>query len=143
MHYSIQCQLRSSNYHFDIIVHKFASKETHDFNRGGNSSITLLILAMHIFLVRTMKRAILLQTCATKSKEITLREALSVATSEFNLLWDERDFCSKFMDFHRKVYSDSKKRTSFNSQVVCDIERNVWRSKAKSKGITLKFNIPR
>ena len=85
-----------------------------------------------------MKRSILLQVCSTKSKRDTLKSALSTATSEFNRLWDERDFCSKFMDFHRKVYSDCKKRTSFNSQVVCGIERSVWRSKGKSKGITLK-----
>ncbi len=90
-----------------------------------------------------MQRSILLQVCATKSKEATVREALAVATSEFNRLWDERDFCSKFMDFHRKVYLPCKNRTSFNSQVVCDIERSVWRSKGKSNGITLKFNVPR
>jgi IS605 OrfB family transposase len=90
-----------------------------------------------------MKRAILLQICATKSKENTLRTSLLVATSEFNRLWNERDFCLKFMDFHKKVYLDTKKRTSFNSQIVCDIERSVWRSKGKSNGITLKFNVPR
>ena len=90
-----------------------------------------------------MKRSILLQICATNSKEATLEKALLVATSEFNRLWDERDFCSKFMDFHMKVYLPCKKRTSFNSQVVCDIERSVWRSKGKSRRITLKFNVPR
>ena len=90
-----------------------------------------------------MKRAILLQIGATKSKEDTLRKSLLIATSEFNRLWAERDFCLKFMDFHKKVYLDTKRRTSFNSQIVCDIERSVWRSKGKSKGITLKFNVPR
>lgn len=90
-----------------------------------------------------MQRSILLQIGATKSKEGKLKKALSIATSEFNRLWDERDFCSKFMDFHRKVYLPCKERTSFNSQVICDIERSVWRSKGKSKGVTLKFNVPR
>ena len=90
-----------------------------------------------------MKRAILLQTDATESKKGKLRSALSTAASEFNRLRDERDHCAKFMDFHRKVYSSCKKRTSFNSQVVCDIERSVWRSKGKIRGITLKFNVPR
>ncbi len=94
-------------------------------------------------MVKDMKRSILLQVCATTSKEATLKKVMSIATSEFNRLWDGRDFCSRFMDFHKKVYSDCKKRTSFNSQVVCDIERSVWRSKGKSKGITLKFNVPR
>ena len=90
-----------------------------------------------------MQRSILLQVCATESKKDTLQSALSTATSTFNSLWDERDFCLKFTDFHRKVYSSTKKHTSFNSQVVCDIERAIWRSKGKSKGITLKFNVPR
>jgi hypothetical protein len=91
-----------------------------------------------------MKRAILLQIDEiTKVKEKSLKSALSLATSEFNRLWDERDFCSKFMDFHRKVYSGCRKNTSFNSQIVCDIERAAWRSRSKSKGITMKFNVPR
>ena len=94
-------------------------------------------------MVEIMQRSILLQVCATESKRDTLKSALSTATSAFNSLWDERDFCLKFADFHRKVYSSTKKRTSFNSQVVCDIERSVWRSKSKSRGITLKFNVPR
>jgi IS605 OrfB family transposase len=90
-----------------------------------------------------MQRSILLQTFATNKKNIELTKAVEIATSEFNHLFDERDFCLKFMDFHRKVYIDSKQRTSFNSQVACDIERSVWRSKGKCKGITLKFNVPR
>jgi IS605 OrfB family transposase len=90
-----------------------------------------------------MKRAILLQTDAPESKKGKLRSALSTAASEFNRLRDERDHCARFMDFHRKVYSSCKKRTSFNSQVVCDIERSVWRSKGRIRGITLKFNVPR
>ena len=47
------------------------------------------------------------------------------------------------MDFHRKVYSTSKSITSFNVQIICEIERSVWRSKDISKGITVKFNVPR
>lgn len=90
-----------------------------------------------------MERAILLQTNGTKSKESILSDFSFKATSEFNCLWDERDFCSKFMDFHRKVYSTAKKRTSFNVQVICDIERSVWRSKNKTLGYTVKFNSPR
>ncbi len=94
-------------------------------------------------MVKDMKRSVLLQTCATDSKKNVLKAVLSTATSEFNRLWDERDFCLKFMDFHKKVYSTCKETTSFNSQIVCDIERSVWRSKGKSKGVTLKFNVPR
>ncbi len=90
-----------------------------------------------------MKRSILLQVYPTEVKKDTLKSALSTATSEFNFLFEDRDHCSKFMDFHRKVYSSCKKRTSFNSQVVCDIERSVWKSKGKRKTTTLKFNVPR
>ena len=90
-----------------------------------------------------MKRAILLQALATKSKKEVLSDFSSKATSEFNRLWDERDFCPKFMDFHHKVYSTAKTNTSFNVQIICDIERSVWRSKNKTIGYTVKFNNPR
>ena len=65
------------------------------------------------------------------------------ATSEFNRLFEERNFCNTFMEFHKKVYSSVKKNTSFNAQIICDLERMVWRSKGKAKGITVKFNVPR
>jgi IS605 OrfB family transposase len=93
--------------------------------------------------VEDMQRSILLQTDATTKKNAELIDAIRLGTSTFNHLRDERDFCSKFMDFHRKVYLSTKKITRFNSQIVCDIERNVWRSKGKTKGITIKFNVPR
>ncbi len=88
-----------------------------------------------------MQRSILLQTLATNRKNSELSEALETAVSEFNILFDERDFCSRFMDFHRKVYKASKKRTNFHSNIVCDLERNVWRSKGKVRRTTLKFNV--
>ena len=47
------------------------------------------------------------------------------------------------MDFHRKTFAESKKRTGFNVQVYACLERAAWRSKSKSKGITVKFNVPR
>ena len=91
-----------------------------------------------------MERAILLQIDdTTTSKRKALREFSDKALSEFNRLFEERDFCLKFMDFHRKVYSATKKNTSFNAQVICDIERRVWKSKGKARRITAQFNIPR
>lgn len=90
-----------------------------------------------------MKRAIVLQTVATKHKETELRRALISATSEFNRIFDERDHCLTFMDFHRKVYASIKKNTSFNVQIVCDLERKVWRSKGKARHISVQFNVPR
>ena len=77
-------------------------------------------------------------------KKIRILKDFSIkATSEFNILWDERDFCNTFMDFHRKTFTKSKKRTGFNVQVYASLERAVWRSKSKSKQITVKFNVPR
>jgi len=91
-----------------------------------------------------MMRSILLQIDdITVKKARILREFSIKATSEFNRLWDERDFCTTFMDFHRKTFAKSKERTGFNVQVYACLERAVWRSKGKTKGVTVKFNVPR
>ncbi len=91
-----------------------------------------------------MKRAILLQTDEITAKKGKILKNFSLkATSEFNRLWKDRDFCNTFMDFHRKTFAESKKRTGFNVQVYASLERAVWRSKGKSRGITVKFNVPR
>ncbi len=95
-------------------------------------------------MVSGMKRAILLQIDdITTKKARILKDFFMKATSEFNRLWDERNFCNTFMDFHRKTFAESKKRTGFNVQVYASLERAVWRSKGMSKGITVKFNVPR
>ncbi len=95
--------------------------------------------------VKEMKHAILLQIDGlTKVKGKTLREALDKAVSEANLMLSKVSKFSKFNDFHKAVYSVSKKNTSFNSQVICDIERQIWRKPTKQiKRITIKFNVPR
>ncbi len=91
-----------------------------------------------------MKRAILLQMDKVTTKKGRILKDFSLkATSEFNRLLDERNHCSKFMDFHRKTFAKSKARTGFNVQVYACLERAVWRSKGETKGITIKFNAPR
>ena len=91
-----------------------------------------------------MKRAILLQIDEITAKKGRILKDFSMkATSEFNILLSERDFCNTFMNFHRKTFAESKKRTGFNVQVYACLERAVWRSKDISKGITVKFNVPR
>src|SRR5271157_5896771 len=102
----------------------------------------LYTLLSIILSVKSMQRSILLQINPTKRKYAELIGFSEKATAEYNRLRAERDFCSKFMDFHRKVYSTSKSITAFNVQVICEIERSVWRSKGISKGITVKFNVP-
>jgi IS605 OrfB family transposase len=48
------------------------------------------------------------------------------------------------MDLHKQMYEECKATTHFNSQVICDVERAVARSKGKNvNGITVKFNVPR
>ncbi len=62
-----------------------------------------------------MERAILLQIAdVTKAKENILQKFVGDATAEFNRLYDERNFCNRFMDFHRKTFAKSKARTGFN-----------------------------
>lgn len=90
-----------------------------------------------------MKRAILLQIEPTTLKRQTLSDFSKVAVSEFNRIFDERNHCMNFRDFHKKVYSTIKQNTSFNVQVVCDLERKVWRAKGKARRLTIQFNVPR
>ncbi|MEW6294997.1 MAG: hypothetical protein AB1467_01730 [Candidatus Diapherotrites archaeon] len=90
-----------------------------------------------------MQRAILLQTTATKTKQNALKEFSREAIELANDLLKQRK-SKHLMDLHRATYSASKKKTSFGSQVICDIERNVARSKATAiRQITVKFNAPR
>lgn len=92
-----------------------------------------------------MKRSILLQIeTLTRVKEKTLHMVLDTAVSEANIMMDHVPKFNRFTDFHSAVYSVCRSKTSLNSQLVCDIERQVWLKKGKKiKGITLKFNVPR
>lgn len=97
-----------------------------------------------------MQRAILLQNIATKSKVNVLndfsRKAIRLANSLLDKKWNPEtcDWMDTFNGFHAKVYSASKTNTSFNSQVVCDLERQVWKKNGqKVNGLTVKFNYPR
>jgi IS605 OrfB family transposase len=48
------------------------------------------------------------------------------------------------MNLHKKTYLLSKEKTHFNSQTICDIERNVSKCKGtRLEAITVKFNVPR
>ncbi len=93
-----------------------------------------------------MQRAILLQSVATRSKQKTLFEFERACTSETNRLLSERSKYSKFTDFWQNVGMETKKRTGFNIQVVCDLARSVWKKQRgceKVEGTTVKFNVPR
>lgn len=91
-----------------------------------------------------MKRAIVLNVGdLTTTKRRILENFRSKALNLANSLLSKRT-SKKLMDLHNATYSSSKKTTSFNSQVICDIERNVIKSKGrKIKNVTVKFNIPR
>jgi IS605 OrfB family transposase len=91
-----------------------------------------------------MKRAILLQTIATKSKNKRLEEFMNKAINEYNRLLSEKWDCDYFMEFHHKTLSVSKKNTFFNVQVRCSLIRDAWKRKGnKVNGLMVKFNIPR
>jgi IS605 OrfB family transposase len=97
-----------------------------------------------------MKRAILLQTLSTKSKNNRLKDFMDNAIAEYNRLLSKRwdldncNWCDTFMEFHHKTLSISKENTSFNVQVRCSLIRDAWKKKTdKVNGLTVKFNVPR
>jgi len=93
-----------------------------------------------------MQRAILLQTEATSAKRKALSAFAKAATTEANWLLSERSNHAKFNDFWHGIGSESKRRTGFNSQVVCDLARSTWRKQkgcSGVNGVTVKFNVPR
>lgn len=90
-----------------------------------------------------MNRAILLQTDATSSKRKILKDFSMKAVELANFLLSKRE-SKRLMDLHKAMYSVCKETTSFGSQVICDIERCVVRTKGTTlKNITVKFNVPR
>jgi len=93
--------------------------------------------------VRVVQRAILLQTDPSRRKAELMRQFSEEALSLANTLLQERP-SKRSMDLHKKTYLLSKQKTHFNSQVICDIERNVTKCKGTLlKAITVKFNVPR
>jgi hypothetical protein len=91
-----------------------------------------------------MHRAILLQNAATQSKLKTLSEFEMNAILETNKLLLERNRYSSFNEFLRAVGMETKRRSGFNSQVVCDITRSFWKNQKgcpRVKGVTVKFNV--
>jgi len=87
-------------------------------------------------------REILLQIDDITNKKYKILKDFSIkATSEFNRLWEERNFCLTFKDFHKKVWAKSKERTGFHAYIISDLKRAVWKSKSKAKGVSVKFNI--
>ena len=90
-----------------------------------------------------MKRAILLQTLnLTNSKEIALDTFLNACLQLSNCLIEQKKDCRTFMQFHHKTYSASKRNTPLLSQTICNIERQTFLAKGKSKTITIKFDVP-
>jgi transposase len=92
---------------------------------------------------KSMQRAILLQADVTRRKAAIVHKFSGEALSLANRLLQRRK-SNRLMDLHRETYLASRQAAGFNSQVVCDIERSVARSKGKAmKAITVKFNVPR
>lgn len=106
----------------------------------GNTKISLHTLQT----CENLNRAIKLQTNGlTKSKRMRLKQFSMDALNLANILLGKKK-SKRLMDLHKETYLDSKVSTSFNSQVICDIERNVVKCKGnRLKHITVKFNNPR
>jgi IS605 OrfB family transposase len=111
---------------------------------GGIGENKRFLSSKTIHICDSLNRAIVLQTNnLTKHKKQTLDIFSTKALKLANSLLKKRK-SKKLMDLHKATYLKSKKLTSFNSQVVCDIERNVVKSKGTIfKKITVKFNLPR
>jgi IS605 OrfB family transposase len=93
-----------------------------------------------------VKRAILLQTEATDTKNRTLTEFRTKATEEVNRALPMRQYYRNASEFQTAIAPGIKSNSGFNIQVICDIARATWRKpKACSSvsGTTVKFNIPR
>lgn len=90
------------------------------------------------------QRAICLQIDKlTTTKLLTLRKFQGKALALANSLLKQRK-SKRLMELHNASYLASKQTTNFNSQVICDIERNVVKTNTESiKKLTVKFNIPR
>ena len=75
-----------------------------------------------------MQRAILLQTDPTGHKAEVIKRFSQESLSLANSLLEQRTN-KRLMDLHKKTYLLSKQKTRFNSQAICDIERNVTKCK--------------
>jgi hypothetical protein len=65
---------------------------------------------------------------------------------ETNLLLTERTQYSSFNSFWKAIGRETKKRSGFNIQVICDLVRSVWKKQkgcSNVNGTTVKFNVPR
>ena len=91
-----------------------------------------------------MNRSITLQTFnLTKSKKEKLKSFSQKAKDLSNELLKKRK-TKNYIDLHKATYLSSKKKTKFNSQVICEITRTIAKNKGDSvKGITVYFNVPR
>jgi IS605 OrfB family transposase len=90
-----------------------------------------------------MERAVLLQTEATGRKVGILRHFSEEALKQANWMLSQRtDRSSKRLQ--DKTYRRVKESSGFQAQVMCDLSRNVAKSRGDHlKGITVKFNVPR
>lgn len=100
-------------------------------------------LTLKILVRRTLQRAILLQTEATKRKTGILRNFSRKAMKCANWMLDQKTD-DQLNHLWARVGRHAKESTGFNSQIVCDLARNVSKAKGDHIGaITVKFNVPR
>ena len=90
-----------------------------------------------------MERAVLLQTEATGRKLGILKHFSEEALRQANWMLSQRtDRSSKRLQ--DRTYRRVKESAGFQAQVMCDLSRNVARSRGdRLNGVTVKFNVPR
>ena len=91
----------------------------------------------------SLERAILLQTEATGRKLGILKQFSDEALRQANWMLSQRTDRSP-KRLQDKTYRQVKEASGFQAQVMCDLSRNVAKSKGDHlNGITVKFNVPR
>ena len=111
---------------------------------GASGSHRLLNPDAPSLILVSMERAVLLQIEPTTRKLGILRRFSDEALRQANWMLTQRatDRSSKVLQ--ASTYRQVKQASGFQAQVMCDLARNVARSKGDHlNGITVKFNVPR
>jgi IS605 OrfB family transposase len=94
--------------------------------------------------VGDVKRAILLQTEATRHKLGSLMAFTKKATECSNRILSNRIPNESAADLQARVLQEAKAKYGFNVQAVCDLARGLAKSRSDAvSGMTVKFNVPR
>jgi IS605 OrfB family transposase len=115
------------------------------FRGGRNCDLGAYVLS-NLLDLRTVNRAILLQTEATDAKKRVLSDFLHRAAREVNRILPLRQSYKNASEFQTAVAPSLKANAGFNIQVICDMARSTWgmpRNCSRVRVAAIKFNVPR